>query len=385
MSPTGEPGSDRARARRTTTARAAVGTASGTPAVARRKPRPAAATSARATQAARSKPIARVTAAPSGRTTDRGTLAPVIPLAGRGTAPRNLPPTEPERAAVSAPPRGGWEERVVGALAFARRRVTGEYEVDEFGFDPDLADHVAVPVFRPLFEKWFRTEVHGIENLPIEGGALLVANHGGALWALDAVMTSIAVHDRTPGHRYLRTLGADLIFSTPVLGPLARKTGSTLACQPDAERLLRNGELVGVWPEGFKGIGKPFHERYKLQRFGRGGFVSAALRTGVPIIPVSIVGAEEIHPMLFNASTLARAMGLPYFPVTPTFPWLGPLGLVPLPSKWHIEFGAPIDTSALGPDAADDPLVTFELTDRVREMIQGTLYRLLALRTSPWH
>ena len=209
---------------------------------------------------------------------------------------------------------------MVGALAFVRRRITGDYEVDEFGFDPDLADHVAVPAFRPLFEKWFRTEVHGIENLPVEGGALLVANHGGAIWALDAVMTAIAVHDRTPGHRYLRMLGADLIFSTPVLGPFARKTGSTLACQPDAERLLRNGELVGVWPEGFKGIGKPFHERYKLQRFGRGGFVTAALRTGVPIIPVSIVGAEEIHPMLFNASTLARVMGLAVLPGDPDVP-----------------------------------------------------------------
>jgi 1-acyl-sn-glycerol-3-phosphate acyltransferase len=142
--------------------------------------------------------------------------------------------------------------------------------------------------------------------------------------------------------------------------------------------------LVGVWPEGFKGIGKPFSERYKLQRFGRGGFVTAALRTGAPIIPVSIVGSEEIHPMIGNAKTLARALGLPYFPITPTFPLLGPLGLIPLPSKWHIEFGEPIETAGFDPDAADDPMLTFELTDRVRETIQGTLYRLLRQRTSPW-
>ena len=142
--------------------------------------------------------------------------------------------------------------------------------------------------------------------------------------------------------------------------------------------------LVGVFPEGFKGIGKPFRERYKLQRFGRGGFVAAALATGAPIIPVSIVGSEEIHPMLGNARTLARVLNLPYFPITPTFPWLGPLGLVPLPSKWYLEFGEPIRTDGYPPDAVDDPALLFELTDRVRETIQNTLYRLLVQRRSVW-
>ena len=137
------------------------------------------------------------------------------------------------------------------------------------------------------------------------------------------------------------------MFRLPVLSELARKSGATLACNPDAERLLRAGELVGVFPEGFKGVGKPFRDRYKLQRFGRGGFVSAALRTGAPIVPVSIVGAEEIYPMIGNITPLARLLGLPYFPVTPTFPWLGPLGLLPLPSKWLIEFGEPIETGRL--------------------------------------
>jgi 1-acyl-sn-glycerol-3-phosphate acyltransferase len=177
-------------------------------------------------------------------------------------------------------------------------------------------------------------------------------------------------------------LGADLVFRLPVLGPLARKAGNTLACNPDAERLLGGGELVGVWPEGFKGVGKLFSDRYKLQRFGRGGFVSAALRTGAPIVPCSIVGAEEIYPMLGNAGTLARVLGLPYFPLTPTFPWLGPLGLVPLPSKWLIEFGEPIETAALGAAAADDPMLVFNITDQVRETIQSALYRLLMQRRS---
>ena len=303
-------------------------------------------------------------------------------------------PPEPDRSIAAVPrakadpvpdPPSPREDRVAAGLAFLRRRLTGAYDIDEFGFDAELTDEVFMPAFRPLFKRWFRAEVIGIHNVPREGGALLVGNHAGALWALDSVMCSLAVHDRHPAHRHLRLLGADLVFSTPVLGELARKSGATLACNDDAERLLGGGELVGVFPEGFKGIGKPFRERYKLQRFGRGGFVAAALATGAPIVPVSIVGSEEIHPMLGNARTLARVLNLPYFPITPTFPWLGPLGLVPLPSKWYLEFGEPVRTDGYGPDAVDDPALLFELTDRVRETIQNTLYRLLVQRRSVWH
>jgi 1-acyl-sn-glycerol-3-phosphate acyltransferase len=277
--------------------------------------------------------------------------------------------------------RPDWERALAGGLAFLRRRITGEYEVDDFGFDPDLTQHVLVPALRPLYSRWFRVEVQGMHNVPTTGGALVVANHSGTI-ALDSLMTAVALLDHHPAHRHLRMLGADLVFRLPVLGPLARKAGNTLACNPDAERLLAAGELVGVWPEGFKGVGKLFSDRYKLQRFGRGGFVSAALRTGTPIIPCSIVGAEEIYPMLGNAATLARMLGLPYFPLTPTFPWLGPLGAVPLPSKWLIEFGDPIETAALGTAVADDPMLVFNLTDQVRETIQSTLYRLLMQRRS---
>ncbi|SOD70663.1 1-acyl-sn-glycerol-3-phosphate acyltransferase [Jatrophihabitans sp. GAS493] len=292
------------------------------------------------------------------------------------------PPTPTEVAAEA--PTSPLERKIAGGLAFLRRRITGDYDVDEFGFDSELVENVLVPAFQPLYQKWFRTEVLGIENIPAEGGALLVANHAGGIWALDGAITTVAVHAETPGHRNLRMLGADLIFTTPGLAPLARKSGATLACNADAERLLAKGELVGVWPEGFKGIGKPFSERYKLQRFGRGGFVTAALRAGVPIIPISIVGSEEIHPVLGNAKTLARLLNLPYFPITPTFPWLGPLGLIPFPSKWYIEFGEPIETANYGPEGADDPMLVFELTDRVRETIQSTLYRLLVKRRSVW-
>jgi 1-acyl-sn-glycerol-3-phosphate acyltransferase len=324
--------------------------------------------------------------------------ATVIPLDGRGDGPSRRrkargasqaapaavkPATEvaDEAAADATPDAADWERRLAGGLAFLRRRITGDYPVDDFGFDADLTDSVALPLLRPLYEKYFRIEVRGMENVPSEGGALIVANHSGTV-PVDSAMTQVALHDHHPARRHLRMLAADLVFTMPVVAPMARKTGATLACNEDAERLMTAGELVGVWPEGFKGIGKPFSERYKLQRFGRGGFVSAALRSGVPIIPCSIVGAEEIYPLVGNIPTLARLLGIPYIPITPFFPLLGPLGLIPLPSKWIIEFGEPIETDRIGPGGADDPMLVFNLTDQVREVIQQTLYRLLLARRS---
>lgn len=274
---------------------------------------------------------------------------------------------------------GAWDRKLAGLLAFLRRRITGEYEVDEFGFDAEITDRFLLTALRPLAEKWFRIDVHGIENIPSVGGALVVSNHSGTV-PVDGLMTGLVVHDHA--NRYLRMLGADLVFTLPFVGELARKGGATLASNEDAERMLRRGDLVGVWPEGFKGIGKPFSERYKLQRFGRGGFVSAALRTGVPIVPLSVVGAEEIYPLVGNLPSLARLLGLPYIPITPFFPLLGPLGLVPLPSKWLLEFGEPIRTDEFDPGAADDPMLVFNVTDQVRETIQQTLYSLLIQRRS---
>ncbi|MFE2037265.1 lysophospholipid acyltransferase family protein [Streptomyces scopuliridis] len=287
-----------------------------------------------------------------------------------------VPEPEPEPA-----PAGGWERRLAGGLAFLRRRVTGEYDIDEFGYDKELTDQVLMSLIRPLYENYFRVEVKGIENIPSDGGALVVANHSGTL-PLDGLMMQVAVRDNHPADRHLRLLAADLVFMLPVVNELARKAGHTLACAEDAETLLQRGEVVGVMPEGFKGLGKPFGDRYKLQRFGRGGFVSTALRAGVPIVPCSIVGAEEIYPMIGNSRTLARLLGVPYFPITPTFPWLGPLGMLPLPTKWTIQFGEPIPTDGYPPEAAEDPMLMFNLTDQVREQIQHTLYKLLVQRRS---
>ncbi|MDO9456536.1 lysophospholipid acyltransferase family protein [Nocardioides sp.] len=272
-----------------------------------------------------------------------------------------------------------WEPRLAHFLAFLRRRVTGDYVVDEYGFDAEITQRFFIAALRPIAQQWFRIEVRGIDNIPTEGGALIVSNHSGTI-PIDGVMTMVTVHDQTG--RHLRALGADLVFKMPVISQLARKGGATLACNEDAERMLRSGELVGVWPEGFKGIGKPYSQRYKLQRFGRGGFVSAALRTGVPIVPLAVVGAEEIYPLVGNIPALARLLGIPYIPITPLFPLLGPLGLVPLPSKWLLEFGEPIRTDDYDAGAAEDPMLVFDVTDQVRETIQQTLYSLLMQRES---
>ena len=269
--------------------------------------------------------------------------------------------------------------RIASGAEFIRKRMMGDYTVDEFGFDRHLNNAIFLPLLRVFFKSWFRVEVSGIENLPKTGAALVVANHAGVL-PFDGLMTSVAVHDNHPTNRDLRLLAADMVFDMPVMGQAARKAGHTMACTSDAHRLLAAGELTAVFPEGYKGLGKHFKDRYKLQRFGRGGFVSAALRTKAPIVPCSIVGSEEIYPMIADIKLLARLMGLPYFPVTPLFPLAGPLGLVPLPSKWHIQFGEPIETAEYDESAADDPMVTFELTDNVRETIQQTLYQLLANR-----
>ncbi|MFJ7331617.1 lysophospholipid acyltransferase family protein [Streptomyces cyaneofuscatus] len=337
-----------------------------------------------------SRPARRRTGSGSGGRGD-GSTAPVSALPG-GRLPEPAPeaagdsqepqqPQETPMSSVGEDGGGGWDRRIAGGLAFLRRRVTGDYEVDEFGYDKELTDQVLMSALRPLADKYFRVEVKGIENIPSEGGALIVANHSGTL-PLDGLMLQVAVHDNHPAERHLRLLAADLVFQLPVVNELARKAGHTLACAEDAQRLLELGEIVGVMPEGFKGIGKPFGDRYKLQRFGRGGFVSTALRAGTPIVPCSIVGAEEIYPMIGNAKTLARLLGFPYFPITPTFPWLGPLGAVPLPTKWTIQFGEPIPTDGYPPEAAEDPMLMFNLTDQVREQIQHTLYKLLVQRRS---
>ena len=318
--------------------------------------------------------------------------AMVTELAGAFTAAlgglRNLPveqlkdqSRDPLKAAFQLAETLGvdWQQSVEEIVDFTRSRMSGRYAIDEFGFDPEFTTKVFLPILRPLAQNWFRVEVRGIENLPTTGSALLVSNHAGTM-PLDGMVLQSVVYDEIG--RHVRMLGADLIFKTPYSHDFARRTGTTLACQEDAERLLASDQLVAVFPEGFKGLGKPYADRYKLQRFGRGGFVSAAVRAQVPLIPISIVGSEEIYPLIASAPALARAMGAPYFPITPLFPWFGVFGLIPLPSKWIIQVGEAITTDELPPGAAEDPMVVFNVTDQVRETIQHSLYALLMQRRS---
>lgn len=256
-----------------------------------------------------------------------------------------------------------------------------ENAVDDFGFDPDLVDELLMPALRPLYEKYFRVEVQGLEHIPSDGSALLVANHSGTL-PLDALMLQVAVRDHHSAHRHLRMLAADLAFSLPVVRDLARKLGHVRACPENAERLIGEGELVGVMPEGYGGLGKSFEERYRLRRFGRGGFAALALRTGRPMIPCSIVGAEEIYPMIGESRTLARMLNVPYFPITPTFPLFGVLGLIPVPTKWTIRFDPPVYTDGFPPGSADDPLVVEKLATEVKDTVQHRINEMLRERGS---
>ena len=273
----------------------------------------------------------------------------------------------------------GLRELVGSALRAAESHIGDGEPVDEFGFEPDYTARVLMPIARFFYQRWFRVQIRGLEHVPAEGPALVVANHSGTL-PIDAVMLQAGLHDEHPAGRNLRVLSADLVDEIPVLSVLARKSGHIRAAPANADALLRAGELVGVFPEGFKGIGKPFAERYQLRRFGRGGFAATAIRDGVPLIPCAIIGAEEIYPMLGNAKKVADLLRLPYFPLTPLFPWLGPVGMVPLPSRWIIEFCPPVATNGYRPGDEADPAAVADLSGRVRGTIQRKLDDLLAER-----
>lgn len=255
-------------------------------------------------------------------------------------------------------------------------------EVDEFGYDPKFAAK-ARPLLEFLYALWWRVEVEGVDNVPDSGPGLVVSNHSGVLpW--DGAMIKLAIFHEHPARRDCRLLALDMFALLPFLAPLLARLGEVRASQENGQRLLERGELVGVFPEGVKGVGKPYKKRYQLARFGRGGFVRLALKTRAPLIPCAVVGAEEIHPVLAKANWIGRPLGLPYFPITPTFPHLGLIGAVPLPSRWSIDFADPIPTEDLGPEAADDPLVVNRLTREVRGTIQAMIDGRLARRRSVW-
>jgi 1-acyl-sn-glycerol-3-phosphate acyltransferase len=301
--------------------------------------------------------------------------------------------TEPRADLVSRPSEAAhleapWRDRYAGDFrpSDEARPQAGQGavadEVDDFGYDPAYERKV-LPFLELLYDRYFRVQAHGIEHVPAEGRCLLVANHSGTL-PLDGLMLRLAVGREHPGHRGVRWLAEDGIFHFPFLGNMTNRVGAVRACQENAERLLENESLVAVFPEGQKGIGKLFRDRYRLQRFGRGGFVKLCLRTRTPMVPVAIVGGEETNPVLARVEYLTKALGIPYLPVTPTFPLLGPAGLLPAPTKWKIFFGEPIDLEGYAPASADDEILVGRLTERVRGAIQTMLDRAVAERRSVW-
>jgi 1-acyl-sn-glycerol-3-phosphate acyltransferase len=251
--------------------------------------------------------------------------------------------------------------------------------VDDFGRAPMTYARIQ-PLLDWLYKSYFRVRVEGIENIPSEGPAMLVCNHGGALpW--DGVMLATALMREHPAKRSLRWLVEDFAFHAPFVGPLLNRIGAVRACPENAERLLAEGHVLAVFPEGVQGIGKPYAQRYRLQRFGRGGHVKLALRAGVPMIPVGIAGSDDIYPLLYKVRAFSKVLGVPFIPITPLFPLLGPLGLAPLPSRFHIAVGAPLEgLSALAPETADDTLAVHDINDRVRRAVQQLLDRALAAR-----
>lgn len=256
-----------------------------------------------------------------------------------------------------------------------------EDDYDEFGLDQHLIQKIK-PLFDFLYYSYWRVKVSGIERIPAQGPVILVANHSGTL-PYDGAMIKTAILNEHSVRRDARFLVEDFVYHFPFLGTLMYRIGGVRGSQENAERLLQKGHVTIVFPEGVKGIGKHFRDRYKLQRFGRGGFIRLALRTGAPIIPVAVVGAEEIHPLIYKSTILAKPLGIPYVPITPTLPFLGPLGLLPLPSQWSIHFGEPITVNR-NQSKETEALYVHEKTEEVRQIIQGMIDTALRKRRSVW-
>jgi 1-acyl-sn-glycerol-3-phosphate acyltransferase len=255
-------------------------------------------------------------------------------------------------------------------------------EVDEFGMDEVTLDRSRT-LLDFLMDRYFRVEVLGLDAIDPGRSNLLVANRSGLL-PYDGLMLAHAVERWHPRRERPRFLVADWLITLPFAQPYLARLGGVRACRENADRLLRTGHSVIAFPEGVKGAAKVFAERYQLKRFGRGGVIRAAVENRVPLVPVGIVGAEEAHPILFKADLPARSLGLPFIPVTPTFPWLGPAGLLPLPTKWIIQVGAPIPLDALDLGALDDELLLSRLTAELRARIQELVGEALDRRSSVW-
>jgi len=261
-------------------------------------------------------------------------------------------------------------DQVLGALARARRLGARDLGTT---FD-DLGAELSEAILHALYRYWWRVEAVGLERVPGTGPVILVANRGGALLPYEALMIGVAARDAHP-------LLDDWLGALPLLGAALTRVGAVRGAPATARRLLARGEAVVVCPES--NHPKPFRERYRLGRFGRGAFARLAIEAGAPIVPVAVIGAEEVHPVIARLDLPGRLLGLPTLPLTPTFPWLGLWGLVPLPTKWTLLFGDPLDVGAhLQASDASDPRLVGRLRDQVRERLQALVLEGLRRRRS---
>ena len=242
-----------------------------------------------------------------------------------------------------------------------------EYGVDPFGYDPRYAASMLLPAAL-LYRYWLRVETQHIERVP-DGRVLLIANHAGNTFAWDGAMLALSLLLDHEPPRAVRGMAEYYLPTIPFFGTLMHRTGSVVGTPENCAQLLEHEEAVMVFPEGARGFVKPWRQRYQLQRFGL-GFLRLALETGTPIVPVGIAGGEEQSPAFANVPALGRLIGAPVFPITPTFPWLGLGGFVPLPVKFRIHFGAPLvfEGDASEEDAAIEERVAV-VKDRIRELI----------------
>ncbi len=294
----------------------------------------------------------------------------------------------PDRTSLAGVP--ATEEQPHPGLPALRDRellpaIEPERRIDDWGRSERIEGIFDRTVVEFFYRYWFRAEVEGVENVPSSGGALLVSNHSGAL-PPDAATIARAIREEHPNPRPLNITVEHFFKGYPLFSMLIPKIGCVPAHPANVHRLLHDEEqLVLVFPEGRKGTEKPFHQRYRLRRFGRGGFVTAAMRAGAKLVPVCVVGAEESAPVFAHVGVLRRLTGLAYFPLTPTFPWFGPFGMLGyLPAKFRIRFLEPIDTAALGADPESDKALVQTIAQEVRGRIQENVHEMVAERKSVW-
>jgi 1-acyl-sn-glycerol-3-phosphate acyltransferase len=297
-----------------------------------------------------------------------------------------------DRLALADEPRGGAErpsrevaERQAEDLRRHLAPIETERQVTDWGRSERVEGFFDRTLYDFYYNLWFRCEVEGIEHVPAEGGALLVSNHSGAL-PPDAPMIAKAIKEEHPHPRPLHLTVENFFKGYPGLSMLLPKIGGVTAHPANVHRLLCDEQqLVLVFPEGRKGTEKLFKDRYRLRRFGRGGFVEAAMRARAPIVPIAVVGAEEAMPIFAHIPALQRLTGLIYFPITPTFPHLGLLGaLAYLPAKFKIRFLPPVPTDDLGDEPWEDQALVQTIAHDIRATIQDELLDMLGKRRSVW-